>query len=117
MTDNFSIYLDEITDAVIAAIPDATFKAAEHVHQVAMTRTPVETGNLVGESSVEPTAGGGAHVLYPGPYARYQEYGVSRNGKALRHKVGQSFFLSSSILGETEAALEIMATTLRKAIP
>lgn len=117
MTDNFSIYLERITQDVIDAIPGATRKAAEHVHQVAMSRTPVETGNLVGESSVVDLPNGGAAVYYPGPYARYQEYGVSHSGKELRHEVGQSFFLVSSILGEVEPALEIMATELRKALP
>jgi hypothetical protein len=115
VTDNFSIYLDEITDKVIAAIPGAAFKAMEHVREVAVSKTPIETGNLRAEASTVPTDDG-AKVLYPGPYARYQEYGVSHNGKELRHEVGQSFFLVTSILQETPAVLEIVATELRKAI-
>lgn len=115
MTDNFSIYLDEITDKVIAAIPGAAFKAMEHVRGVAVSKTPIETGNLRSEASTVPTDDG-ARVYYPGPYSRYQEFGVSHTGKELRHEVGQSFFLVTSILQETPAVLEIVATELRKAI-
>lgn len=115
MTDNFSIYLDEITDKVIAACPAAAFKAMEHVRGVAVEKTPVESGNLRDEAATLPTDGG-ARVYYPGPYARYQEYGVSESGKELRHEVGQSFYLVTSILQETPAVLEILATELRAVI-
>lgn len=117
MTDNFSIYLERITQDIIDAIPDATLKAAVHVHQVAVSRTPVETSNLRNESAVVNVIDGrGAAVYYPGPYARYQEFGVSHTGKELRHVEGQSFYLVTSILGEAEAALEIMTTEFRKAL-
>lgn len=117
MGDQFSIYLDEITQNVVDAIPGAAFKAMEHVRGVAVSKTPIETGNLRAEAStVNTVEGRGAAVYYPGPYARYQEYGVSESGKELRHEVGQSFFLVTSILQETPAVLEIVATELRKAI-
>jgi len=115
VTDNFSIYLDEITQNVVDAIPGAAFKGMEHLREVAVSKTPVETGNLRAEASTIP-AGDGASVYYPGPYARLQEYGVSTSGKELRHEVGQSFFLVTSVLQETEAVLEIVANELRKAI-
>lgn len=117
MTDNFSIYLDEITQNVVDAIPGAAFKAMEHVRGVAVSKTPVESGHLAEEAStVNVVDGRGAAVYYPGPYARLQEYGVSTSGKELRHEVGQSFFLVTSILQETPAVLEIVANELRKAI-
>jgi len=115
MSDQFSVYLDEITDKVVAAIPAASFKAMEHVRGVAVERTPLETGNLRDEAATLPTDAG-ARVYYPGPYARLQEYGVSESGKELRHEVGQSFYLVTAITEETPAVLEILATELRAVI-
>jgi hypothetical protein len=115
MSDRFSVYLDEITDKVVAAIPAAAFKAMEHVRGVAVERTPLESGNLRDEAATLPTDTG-ARVYYPGPYARYQEYGVSEDGKELRHEVGQSFYLVTAITEETSAVLEILATELRAVI-
>ena len=111
MTDNFSIYLDEITDKVIAAIPGAAFKAMEHLREVAVSKTPMDTGNLRGEATTLP-APDGASVYYPGPYARYQHYELQ-----LRHEVGQALYLEQPLVQETEAILEIVASELRKAIP
>jgi hypothetical protein len=110
MGETFSIHLDEVTDAVLAAIPAASFKAMTHVHGVAINRTPLgETGNLRGESYVENTPAG-ADIVYPGPYARYQEFEI------LRHDVGQRLYLTSSIIQEAPKAIEIVAQELRKVI-
>lgn len=112
---DFAIHLERITAAVIAAIPEASTKAMEHLHQVAVTKTPLETGNLRGSAEVK-THENGADLYYPGPYARYQEYGVSHHGKELHHEVGQSFYLITSLTQETPKILDIVATELRKAI-
>jgi len=109
MGETFSVYLDQITEAVIAAIPAASFKAMEHVHGVAVERTPIESGNLRGESYVEATPDG-ANVVYPGPYARYQEYEI------LRHEVGQRLYLTSTILSEAPKVIEILTDELSKVI-
>lgn len=109
MGETFSIHLDQITDEVIAAIPAAAFKAMEHVRQVAVNRTPLDTSDL--RTSANTTSHPyGAAVTYPGPYARYQEYEI------LRHEVGQRLYLTSSILSETPKVLEILAAELRKVI-
>jgi hypothetical protein len=110
MGETFSIHLDEVTDAVLAAIPAASFKAMTHVHGVAVNRTPLQDGNLRGESYVESTPAG-ADIVYPGPYARRQEYELS-----YRHEVGQRLYLTSSIIQEAPKAVEILATELRKVI-
>jgi hypothetical protein len=115
VSDNFSIYLDQITEAVKAAIPDAAFKAMEHVHQVAVEKTPLMTGNLRSESHVDAQPDG-AILRYEGPYARYQEFGISHHGKELRHETGQSFYLVTSVIQETPKVLEIVAEELRKVI-
>jgi hypothetical protein len=109
MGETFSIHLDEVTDAVLAAIPAASFKAMTHVHGVAINRTPLQDGNLRGESYVENTPAG-ADIVYPGPYARYQEFEI------LRHDVGQRLYLTSSIIQEAPKAIEIVAQELRKVI-
>jgi hypothetical protein len=109
MGETFSIHLDEVTDAVLAAIPAASFKAMTHVHGVAVNRTPLQDGNLRGESYVESTPAG-ADIVYPGPYARFQEFEI------LRHDVGQRLYLTSSIIQEAPKAIEIVAQELRKVI-
>jgi hypothetical protein len=109
MGETFSIHLDEVTDAVLAAIPAASFKAMTHVHGVAINRTPLQDGNLRGESYVESTPAG-ADIVYPGPYARWQHYEI------LRHDVGERLYLEKSVLSETPKALEILAQELRKVI-
>lgn len=109
MAETFSVELERITEAVVAAIPAAAAKAMAHLHQVAVDRTPLQDGNLRGWSYVE-SVPGGANVVYPGPYARYQHYEI------LRHEVGQRLYLSSAVLSETPKVLEILATELRKEI-
>ena len=117
MSETFSIHLDQITDAVKQAIPGAALKAMEHVHQVAVQKTPHVSGNLAGGSHVDARPDG-ADLTYEGPYARYQEYGISKNGHELRHDVGggQSHFLVTSIIQETPKVLEIVTEELRKVI-
>jgi hypothetical protein len=115
VSETFSIHLDQITDAVRAAIPNAAFKAMEHVHQVAVEKTPLMTGALRAESHVDAQPDG-AILRYEGPYARYQEYGISHNGKELRHETGQSFYLVTSVIQETPKVLEILTEELRKVI-
>jgi hypothetical protein len=107
--ETFSVHLDQITAEVIAAIPAAAFKAMEHVREVAVSRTPLDTSNLRTSAETKP-APTGASVYYPGPYARYQEYEI------LRHEVGQRLYLTSTIIQEAPKVIEILATELRKVI-
>ena len=101
-------------DRVLAAWPEAAARAAEHLREVAVSRAPLETGHLKASASVRPIPEG-AEVHFPGPYARYQEFGVSHTGKALRHEVGQSFYLTSSVASERQKCLEIAAAEIRRA--
>ena len=109
MGETFSVHLDQITEAVIAAIPGAAFKAMEHVRATAVNRTPIETGDLRTSASVVPTPEG-ANVVYDSVYSRYQEYEI------LRHEVGQRLYLTSSILSEAPKVIEILTEELSKAI-
>jgi hypothetical protein len=110
MGETFSVHLDNVTDAVLEAIPNASFKAMEHLRQVAVERTPIETGNLRAEAETIPHPNG-ASVYYPGPYARYQHYEILRHERG-----GERLYLEKSVLSETEKVLEILATELRKVI-
>ncbi|GAA1051402.1 hypothetical protein [Arthrobacter russicus] len=109
MTDNFSAHLDELDAKLDAALPAIAFKAMTHVHQTALPKTPLESGDLRGGSSVE-NIPGGARVLYPGPYARYQEYGI------LRHEVGQRLYLTSALLEEAPKVIEIIDAEVQKVV-
>jgi len=95
MGETFSVHLDQITDAVIAAIPAAAFKAMEHVRGVAVERTPLESGDLRAGAHTDATPEG-ANVVYD--------------------SVGQRLYLTSSILSETPKVIEILTEELRKVI-
>jgi hypothetical protein len=111
MGETFSIHLDKVTEAVIAAIPEATFKAMEHLRQVAVERTPIESGDLRASAAVANTIDRkGAVVNYAGPYARYQHY------ELLRHEQGERLYLEKSVLSETPKVLEILTQELSKVI-
>lgn len=109
MGETFSVHLDHIDDAVTAAIPGAAFKAMEHVRQVAVSRTPIETGDLRTSAETKPEPNG-ASVYFPGPYARYQHYEI------LRHEEGQRLYLQSAVESEAPKVIEILTTELRKVI-
>lgn len=112
MSETFSIYLDRITQEVLDAVPAATDKGTQHLKTVAVSKTPVESGNLAGLASVVPLPGGGSSVYYPGPYARAQHYRLD-----YRHEVGQALYLEQPLVQETATILAIMTTELRKALP
>jgi hypothetical protein len=109
MGETFSVHLDQITDDVIAAIPAASFKAMEHLREVSVGRTPIESGDLrtAASTSVTPE---GANVTYDSVYARYQHY------ELLRHETGQRLYLESAVLSEAPKVIEILTEELRKVI-
>ena len=109
MGETFSIHVDRITDEMIEAIPAAAFKAMEHLREVAVNKTPLESGDLRTSAAVTNTIDRhGATVYFAGPYARYQHYVLD-----LRHEVGQALYLEQPLVQETEKILEIVATELR----
>jgi hypothetical protein len=108
-SEGFEAYLDGIEERVDAAIPGASFKAMEHLREVAVSRTPLETGDL--RAGAHTTSGPhGAEVTYPGPYARYQHYEI------LRHEVGQRLYLTSAVETETPKVLEILGQEIHRAM-
>lgn len=112
MGESFSVHVDKITDELIEAIPAATFKAMEHLREVAVSKTPIETGDLRTGAAVTNTIDRkGATVYYPGPYARYQHYRLD-----LRHEEGQALYLEQPLVQETETILQIVATELGRVL-
>lgn len=96
---------------VVAARPIAALKAAEHVRGVSASKAPIEHGHLAASAEARP-AGDGAEVYYPGPYARYQEFGLD-----FHHPIhGQALYLTEPMIQEAPAAVQIMADTIREVI-
>ncbi|SDP74180.1 hypothetical protein SAMN04487914_13249 [Arthrobacter sp. ok909] len=114
-SEGFDALIDDITARVEEAIPGASFKAMEHVREIAVSRALLETGNLRTSAETIP-APNGAAVYFPGPYSRYQEFGISHSGEQLRHETGQSLYLTSTIIQEAPKVLEILETEIRSAI-
>jgi hypothetical protein len=108
---DFAIHLQAITEEVIAAVPEAAAKGMEYLRSVAVSKTPIETGNLRSEAEVK-VHPDGAEVYYPGPYARYQHYELQ-----LRHDHGgQALYLEGPLKTEEATILGIVAQELGKHI-
>lgn len=95
-------------------------QAGEHIRQVSSTLAPKESGSLAGSADVRTTDNGRVTVVFPGPYARYQEFGVfyrhGRFGAPLRHDNGQSFYLTTAMKTEQSRCIEIMADALKESL-
>ena len=120
-----SFDFDRIEAALNDARPKGLMQAGEHIRQVSSQLAPKETGSLAASADVKLDGDGQVSVTYPGPYARYQEYGVfwrmrphpsPSNGKPLRHDNGQSFFLTTPMTSEKDRCLSIMADVIRAAM-
>ena len=118
-----SFDFDRIEAALNNARPKGLMQAGEHIRQVSSQLAPKETGSLADSADVKLDDDGQVSVTYPGPYARYQEYGVfwrmrphpsPSNGKPLRHDNGQSFFLTTPMISENDRCLNIMADVIRE---
>jgi hypothetical protein len=110
---------DGVKARLSAAIPRAVGAGMEAVRTVVTPKVPVETGHLEGSGGI--TVGGNeATIRYPGPYARYQEFGVfyrhGRTGAPLTHNHGQSFYLTTGLHEASADALEAVARVLGDAL-
>lgn len=101
---------DQIIQAVTDASKSGVRLAAEHLRQVAVQRTPLETGAL--RNSAKVTADGTkAAVSYNTKYAakQHEELGYA-------HKDGQAKYLESATISEKQAMAEIIAQQIRGAL-
>lgn len=97
-----------ITAAIRAAAPAATLTGAEYLKAEAQKRTPVETGDLRGSADARPAGPMRAEVYFPGPYARYQHFGLD-----FRHEEGQALYLEEPTVSEAERTIRVVANVLR----
>lgn len=101
---------DRIIQAVDGASKSGVRLAAEHLRQVSVQRTPLETGALRNSAKVT-TEGKRAAVSYNTPYAakQHEELGYS-------HKDGQAKYLEVSTISEKQAMAQIIAQQIRGAL-
>jgi hypothetical protein len=109
MDAGFEYALDALDARLVAAKPIALGRGMEHVRTVAADLTPVLSGQLVGSAGVT-VADDEAHLTYPGPYARYQHYGLD-----FRHTKGQALYLEQPMITEVSKVITIVAETLGSA--
>lgn len=107
--DDFETMLEGVDARIEAALPAIMTEAMEHVRSVVATKTPEESGNLVGSEDVTTTTpeGSGEFVseLYiPGPYARRQHYELD-----YKHTVGQALYLEEPMVTEAQKVFQIIA--------
>ena len=113
-TGGFEAFLDGIVTDVEGALPFTVARAAEHVRAVAAQRAPIREGHLRASAGISVGIAGRnvGIVTFPGPYARYQEYTLD-----LHHpQGGQALYLTSTMVTERDACLQIMADTIREAM-
>lgn len=118
-----SFDFSNIEGAARDAYTRGLMQAGEHIRQQSAMLAPKESGDLAGSADVRMDGDGQVSVTYPGPYARYQEFGVfwrmkpmpsPSNGKPLRHDNGQSFFLTTPMMTETSRCMQIVADVMRE---
>lgn len=114
-TGNFDF--DGLAAAGEQALTTGLMKAGEHIKQISSELAPKEFGHLAGSADVRLVESGTVEVRYPGPYARYQEFGVyyrhGRIGRFLSHDNGQSFYLTTPMISERHKVLDIIADSIR----
>ncbi|MCI1914646.1 MAG: minor capsid protein [Bifidobacteriaceae bacterium] len=108
---------DGLAGAGESALTTGLMKAGEHVKEISSRLAPKETGHLAGSADVRLVSQGYVEIRYPGPYARYQEFGVyyrhGRMGNILHHDNGQSFYLTTAMLANRDKVGEIVAQSVR----
>ena len=108
----FNLDFGPLNAAMDAAVPIAVGRAAEHIRGEAVQLAPIESGHLRASAEVVVVDHNEAHVKFPGPYARYQHYGLD-----FRHpRGGQALYLEQPMNTETQKVTDIMGDTLREAM-
>jgi hypothetical protein len=108
---SFTTGLRAMAARVNVAIPPATLKAMELVRASAYAQTPWDTRQLMNSETVRPSVGG-AEVYIPGPYARYQHYGLD-----FKHpRGGNALYLQLPVITEGPAVIKMVGDDIGKAI-
>lgn len=106
--------------AIEAAAPIALERGAEHIRTVAVSRTPnrVGSGALAGSAGVTVWGSGldcYAEIKYPLVYSAFQNRGMRADGSHVirnRPAGGMTGFLSTTMVDQREAVLQIIADTI-----
>lgn len=98
---------DQAIADIQAKAPEALMKGAEYLRAAAVELTPVESGNLAGSAEARLTGPMDAEVFFPGPYARYQHYGLD-----FHHEKGQALYLEQPTITEADAIVQIIGDNL-----
>lgn len=101
---------DRIADQIGQASQSAVRRAAEHLRERAVARTPVETGVLRNSAKVT-TDGTTAAVSYNTPYAARQHEEVG-----WQHNDGEAKFLENAATAEAETMKQMVAETIREGL-
>jgi hypothetical protein len=124
--DTSGLNFDGIRDRIHERMAPALQQGAEVILTKSKELVPVADGNLQ-DSGAARVVGLTAEITYPGPYARYQEFGmyyrrahVTRHGRhvplrygpPLKHTNGSSFFLTIPMVTEAEPALRAIKRVL-----
>lgn len=97
-----------IVGRIRAAAPGAVLLGAEYLKGEAQRRTPVESGDLRGSADARPAGAMRAEVYYPGPYARYQHFGLD-----FRHEEGQALYLEEPTVSAADGVVRVVGLGLR----
>lgn len=99
---------EKVKADLAAKIPEALMRGAELLRAAAVELTPYETGNLAGLAEARLTGDHTAEVYFPGPYARYQNFGLD-----FHHEAGQALYLSQPTITEAEAVIKVIGDGLK----
>lgn len=120
MSIEWDIHLgfDKLNDEMHAKFPEAIGKGLEYIRTIVTPMVPVETGDLAGSGEIRAVSDDTSEIIYPGPYALYQEIGVYyRHGEVggpLNHTTGESYFLLRGMTQGAEGAIKIIGNELLK---
>ena len=113
----FNLNFEGLDANVEAAIPTALGRAMEHVLGVVTPKVPEESGQLIGSADIK-IEGHTASITYPGPYARYQHFGMDlrHDGPKSRNPNAEPLFLERPMASEAKKVLDMLGTDVGRAL-
>jgi len=118
--DFSGFHLDEASEAVLARVPAAIQAGLEVIRATAEPTVPFgpDNGGRLRSSAELTVTGNQGQILYPGPYARYQEYGVFYRhgvfGAPLKYTTAGTgpFYLTGALIRGKQPALQAVGRVL-----
>lgn len=118
--DYGDFHLDEASEAILSRVPQAIMAGLEVVRAKAEPTVPFgpDNGGHLRSSAELTVTDGEGQIRYPGPYARYQEYGVFYRhgvfGAPLKYTTAGTgpFYLTGALVSSRDAALAAVGGVL-----